>query len=115
MPTNPNLHLRGFRKRSCLTQNDLARLLGHVSASTVSRLETGEQSPDLRTAFMLEAIFDASASRILRELFAGCAKAVRDRAELLDDGLTLQPDAPDVRRRRLELDAIIARIDRLRA
>ena len=113
MPTTPNLHLRGFRKRSGLTQSDVARLLGRISPSPISRLETGEQTPDLRTALLLEVVFGASASQLFRTTFQQLAKKVRDRAALLEDSLALQSDTPDTRRRRSELKAIIARIDRL--
>jgi DNA-binding XRE family transcriptional regulator len=110
MPTGPNLHLRGYRKRSSLTQTDLARLLGHVSSSAVSRLEAGEHAPDLKTAFLLEAAFGASASQLFRMLYAPLAKAVLDRAELLNDSLSLQSETPEIRRRRNELKAIISRL-----
>src|SRR5262245_4384093 len=79
MSTRPNLHLRGFRKRSGLTQLDVARLLGYVSSSPVSRLEAGEHAPDLRAAFMLETVFAAPASQIFREIFALHGRIVRDR------------------------------------
>jgi DNA-binding XRE family transcriptional regulator len=113
MSTAPNVHLRGFRKRSSLTQSDLARLLGHVSGSSISRLESGGHAPDLKTAFLLEAVFGASASQLFRTTFLQIADAVRDRADLLDDSLSLQSDSADIRRRRSELKAIVARLQRL--
>jgi transcriptional regulator with XRE-family HTH domain len=113
MPTSPNLHLRGFRKRSGLTQADVARLMGRLSPSPVSRMENGEQAPDFRTALLLEVIFGATASQLFRGHFMMLAKKVRERAQLFDDGLKLQTETADIRRRRSELKAIIARIDRL--
>lgn len=113
MPTSPNLHLRGFRKRSGLTQADVARLMGRLSPSPISRLENGEQMPDLRSALLLEVIFGASASQLFRGHFDMLAKKVRERALLHDDGLELQTETADIRRRRSELKAIIARIDRI--
>lgn len=112
MPTGPNLHLRGFRKRSSLTQTDLARLVGMVSPSPISRLELGEHAPDLKTAFLLEAVFGASPSQLFRAIYTPLAEAVRDRAEMLDDSLSLQTDTAELRRRRSELKAIVDRITR---
>lgn len=115
MPTDPDLHLRAFRKRAALSQTDLGRLLGHTSPASVCRLETGEHVPDFRTALMLEVIFEASASALFPTLFKTYAKLVRDRAEVLDDTLATLAYSEDVRHRRIKLDSIINRVDRLLA
>ena len=113
MPTSPNLHLRGFRKRSALTQSDVSHLLGHVSSSPISRLESGEQAPDFRSALSLELVFGAFVNQLFRDQFRQLATRVRDRAGVLGDSVALQTDSAEVRRRRSELKAIVARIDRL--
>lgn len=84
-----------------------------MSPSPISRLETGERTPDLRTALLLEVVFGATASQLFRALYQQLAKKIRERAGVLDDTLKLQSETADVRRRRSELKAIIARIDRL--
>lgn len=112
MPTTPNLHLKGFRKRSGLTQADVARLMGRISPSPISRLENGEQRPDFRSALLLEIILGAPAHKMFRRDFETLAKKVLDQAILLDERLKLSAETPDIKRRRTELKAIVARIDR---
>src|SRR5881227_3237850 len=44
----PN-YIRTYRKRSCLTQDEVAFLLGSKSGASVSRHERFKQTPDLQT------------------------------------------------------------------
>ena len=68
--------------------------------------------PDLKTAFLLEAVFGASASQLFHAYYLEHAALVLDRAELLQDSISLQPDSPEIRRRRNEFKAIIDRLKR---
>jgi transcriptional regulator with XRE-family HTH domain len=65
-------YLRAYRKRSGLTQRDVAFLLGCQSGTQVSRYEKRHRVPPLETALACEAVFGVPMS----ELFAG----IRDRA-----------------------------------
>src|SRR6266566_9083033 len=58
MPTArlPN-YIRRHRKRSCLTQEDVAFLLGSKSSASVSRHERFKQTPDLQTLLAYEILF----------------------------------------------------------
>jgi transcriptional regulator with XRE-family HTH domain len=68
MPGTPlSNYLRTFRKRSGLSQDDVAFLLGVQSGAEVSRHETFKRIPTLKTALSYEAIFGVP----VRELFAG--------------------------------------------
>ena len=68
MPGKPlSNYLRTFRKRSGLSQDDVAFLLGVQSGAEVSRHETFKRVPTLKTALSYEAIFGVP----VRELFAG--------------------------------------------
>lgn len=60
-------YVRSYRRRSGLTQSELAFLLGCQDESKVSRYERFARVPTLDTAFAYEAVFGAST----RELFAG--------------------------------------------
>ena len=76
-------NLKPHRKRSAFTQGELGFLLGRKKHSTISRYEAGERSPDLKTAFAYQLLFD----RELNELFSGlrgrvCAE-VAERARTL--------------------------------
>lgn len=65
-------YLRTHRKRSGLSQDDLAFLLGSASGAKVSRYERRTIQPKLETALAYEAIFRIPT----RELFAGLYQKV---------------------------------------
>ena len=73
-------HLRPHRKRSAFTQSEIAFLLGHALASSVSRYETGTREPDLRTAFAYQIIFDADARELFATVYQEVINAVSERA-----------------------------------
>jgi len=66
-------YLRTYRKRSGLTQREMAFLLGCQTGAQVSRYEKRRRVPPLQTALACEAIFGIPVS----ELFAG----LREEAE----------------------------------
>lgn len=89
MSTLPN-YLRTYRKRSGLSQDEVAFLLGCHFGTKVSRYERFEREPNLRTALTYEIIFRID----LSELFAGIYQQVeRDaakRARTLERSLARQ-------------------------
>ena len=70
-------YLKTYRKRSGLSQDELAFLLGCRSGAKVSRYEQFARQPNLSTVFAYEVIFRASAC----DLFAGIYRQV-ERATL---------------------------------
>lgn len=82
--------LRSHRKRSGLTQKEVAFLLGGKKHSTISRYEAGERRPDLRTALAYCWLFD----RELDELFPGVReeahREVEERAKHLTREISQQ-------------------------
>ncbi|MBJ7535401.1 helix-turn-helix transcriptional regulator [Rhodomicrobium vannielii ATCC 17100] len=77
-----------------MIQEDVALLIGAQSASQVSRHESNEREPDLRTAIAYCIIFDAPIRQLLPKLFREIASEVHGRAARLsgklasaDDGL----------------------------
>jgi transcriptional regulator with XRE-family HTH domain len=76
-------YLRTYRKRSSLSQDEVAFLLGCQSGTKVSRYERHTRKPNLETLFAYEMVFAAPA----RELFAGVYQKVenkiQNRAQLL--------------------------------
>lgn len=70
-------YLRAHRKRSGLSQDDVAFLLGSTSGTIVSRYESFMRSPSLRTALGLAAIYRVSVG----ELFAGLQERETIRAK----------------------------------
>jgi transcriptional regulator with XRE-family HTH domain len=76
-------YLRTYRKRSGLSQDEVAFLLGCQNGTKVSRYEQFARKPRLETLFGYEMVFGAPA----RELFAGAyqkvEKRISNRAQLL--------------------------------
>lgn len=72
----PN-YLRSHRKRTGLSQDDVAFLLGCQSGTKVSRYERFVRQPSLETVFACEVIFGVPA----RELFAGIFQKVERRTK----------------------------------
>jgi transcriptional regulator with XRE-family HTH domain len=81
-------YLRMYRKRSGLSQDEVAYLLRAKSGSMNSRYERFRRKPSLETALAYEAIYGVPA----KELFAGVAeraeRIVRRRARILDKRMT---------------------------
>src|ERR1044071_2939867 len=70
-PKLPN-YIRSHRKRSALSQDDVAFLLGARSGAKVCRYERFVREPSLQTALAFEVIFQ----KPVRELFAGLYRRV---------------------------------------
>jgi transcriptional regulator with XRE-family HTH domain len=66
-------YLKAERKRSSLTQTDVAALFGIESASKISRYERGTRLPTLKTALAYEVIF----GRPVADLFSGTYRKER--------------------------------------
>jgi transcriptional regulator with XRE-family HTH domain len=67
----PN-YIRAYRKRACLTQEEVAFLLGSKSSAGISRHERFKQKPDLQTLLAYEMLFRAP----VRNLFSGTHEKV---------------------------------------
>ena|SRR5690348_11260412 len=65
-------YLRTYRRKSGLTQREVAFLLGTKAAAQLSRYEQWHRVPPLRTALALEAIFKIPVG----EIFGGLRDAV---------------------------------------
>lgn len=87
MPAPLESYLRTYRKRSGLSQDEVAFLLGAASGAKVSRYERRATQPKLETALAYEAVFKTP----VRELFAGLYQKVEaeilERSQLLTEKL----------------------------
>lgn len=83
METRIQSYIRTHRKRSGLTQDELAFLLGTVGGSRVSRYERLSREPNLRTAFACQVIFDIPPHQLFPAVFHEVDKAVVRQAKLL--------------------------------
>jgi transcriptional regulator with XRE-family HTH domain len=99
-------YLRTYRKRSNLSQDEVAFLLGCQSGTKVSRYERHARKPNLETLFAYELVFNAPA----RELFAGVyqkvEKRIANRAQLLTRNLSRATPTPMATRKLQILEAI---------
>ena len=77
MPHKLPNYLRTFRKRTGLSQDEVAFLLGCQSGAKVSRYERLSRKPNLETALAYEVLFGAAG----RDLFAGIFQKVEERTK----------------------------------
>jgi transcriptional regulator with XRE-family HTH domain len=82
--------LKPHRKRSGLTQREMAFLLGNRKHSTISRYEAGERRPDLRTAFACRVLFGRELQELFPGVYAEAVGQVGERARLLSDEIRRQ-------------------------
>ena len=79
-------HLRRYRKRGALTQEEMAFLLGIGCGTQVSRHERSARAPSLQTALAYQAIFGVPVHELYPGEFQQAITAVGGRArQLLED------------------------------
>lgn len=78
----PN-YLRMYRKRACLTQAEVARLLGTHDGANVSRYERYKRTPNLETALAYRAVFRQPIDELLAGIYNEVERRVRVRARRL--------------------------------
>ena len=76
---------RSSRRRSGLTQDEVAFLVGLRAPSQVSRHESGEREPDLRLALGYKLIFNATVHELLPHIYLEVAQQIGLRAKKLLD------------------------------
>lgn len=109
MRTAPHNYLRTFRKRSALTQVDIAFLLGARSGAKVSRLERLSRFPNLKTAFACQVIFGVPADELFPGLYRDIASHLAERAKVLRLTVSRRESTPRSERRVKMLDGIVTR------
>lgn len=83
MASKVRSYLRTYRKRSGLTQDEVAFLLGCQSGAKVSRFERQAREPNLRTALACQIIFGIPAEDLYPGVYAEVEEAVTERARAL--------------------------------
>src|SRR5688572_23896441 len=76
-------YLRTHRKRSCLSQDEIAFLLGGMCGTNVSRHELGKRIPLVNTALCYEFLFGVSVSDLYVGVFHQVRNEVSERARIL--------------------------------
>lgn len=102
-------YLRALRRRSALSQEDVAFLLGAFTGTRVSRHETGVCAPPLEVALAYEVIFGAGIAEIYEDELLRIAEHVRKRARTLNESLAHRLSDPRREEKRAVLEQIIRR------
>ena len=104
-------YIRTFRRRSGLSQGDVAALLGLKNDTTVSRYEAGEFLPSLEGALTLSLLFDV----LIADLFGGevreAGAVLRERISSLIATLPDPEVSPQSRRKIAFLAEVMERLD----
>ena len=88
----PN-YLRTYRKRSNLTQDEVAFLLGSRTGAKVSRYERFSRQPNLETVFACEALYGVPARELFAGLYQKVEETIHQRAQVLAKKLSAgKPD-----------------------
>jgi transcriptional regulator with XRE-family HTH domain len=104
----PN-YLLAHRKRSALSQDDVAYLLGKRGGEKVSRYERFIRGPNLETLLAYEAIFQKPASQLFAGLYRQIEKRVAERARVLAHKTRRQKPSRMTERKMQTLEAILAK------
>ena len=102
-------YLRALRRRSALSQEDVAFLLGAFTGSRVSRHETGACDPPIEVALAYEVIFGAGMADIYEDELVEITKHVVKRARTLHESLAHRLKDPLRNEKRAALKRIINR------
>lgn len=94
----PN-YLKTYRKRSGLTQQEVANLLGAEDDDRVYRNETFAKIPTLEAALAYEVIFGVSVSQLFAGLHEEVLAKVHEQAVLLEKKLRSEPPARSTTRK----------------
>lgn len=110
MAQRPKTYLRTVRRRSGLTQRELAFLLGLKRGTAVSRIERLKRVPTLMWTRACALVFDTRALELFPGLFEEVHDSVRHRArELYEE---LQGNPSKATRAKLDfLEQLLARLE----
>jgi transcriptional regulator with XRE-family HTH domain len=109
MTNGVKTYLRTFRRRSGLTQAELAFLLGADDGAQVSRYERLSRRPSFQTALGLQAVFGVPAETLLPVVSAEVERKIISRAHLLSRRLERHSDSARTKRKIRFLTSITAR------
>jgi len=88
MTSDPNVaRLRTLRKRSGLSQKELAHILGFRDGAPISRHERADTVPDLLTAFGYEVVFRVPISKLFPELYQAVEVGIEERLAKMENEL----------------------------
>lgn len=105
----PVPYLRALRRRSALSQDDVAFLLGALSGTRVSRHETGACVPPLAVALAYAVIFDVGVEEMHEDERRQISERVLSRALVLCESMAHRVHDPLRNEKCVALERIIRR------
>lgn len=102
-------YLRTHRKRSGLSQEDVAFLLGLKSGQIISRYERLDRVPSLETAFACQVLFDTLPHELYPGLYAKVESITRRRTRTLIARMGEDFDTGPLFQKRATLTRVIER------
>jgi transcriptional regulator with XRE-family HTH domain len=103
-------YLRTYRKRSGLSQREVALLIDFLAAGNVSRHETGDRVPSFEQAFAYEAVFGIPASALFPGEYEKARRQVETQAQQLFEKLSQKPKTAASKRRLEFLRSLLWRV-----
>ena len=100
-------YLRTYRRRSGLSQDEIAQLLGTSSGTKVSRYENFARLPSVAGILRYEIIFNQPASKLFAGAYEAAHRDVRARAKRLAKTLTAKSGNPRTARKLQILRTIV--------
>jgi DNA-binding XRE family transcriptional regulator len=108
-------YLRTYRRRTGLSQEEIAFLLGGFTGATVSRHETATRMPVLQNALMYELVFAVPVKDLYFGIYQAARSTVLSRANSLRNSLVRQSRSTLRDRKIAALDELIRSHDANRA
>jgi transcriptional regulator with XRE-family HTH domain len=86
-PESSASRLRALRRRSGLSQKDLAEILGFANEKQISRHELSDTVPNLLTAFAYEVIFRTPPAEIFSGFYRSVEAGIEERIGKMETDL----------------------------
>lgn len=99
-------YIRSFRRSACLSQKELAWLTGSKVHTGISRFETFQTMPDVRTAFEIAFVFGVPLETVYPKIVEDAEDEVARRAYHMLQLLESADETVDVLRKREVLSRI---------
>lgn len=94
---NPIYHdLRSYRRKTCLTQEDVAELFGNKDVSQISRYETCPITPQMEVAILYHLIFNVPMIRFFGQQRENLRKRLLLRIPNILDELNVVESTPHI-------------------
>lgn len=104
-------YLKTHRKRSGLTQQEVASLLGYESSQVVSRFECLNRIPSLRTVIAYQLIFGVPTAELLPSMHREVERETLQRLLILAKRLAEHPESGSVEWKVKFLGEVLERFD----